>query len=175
MKANSGSFKSGQNRGAANSKWVPCVELVCEECGQRFALKPWVLRHREKHNGRVRFCSRACQWAHRRKEIGPLSHNWNGNATLINDQYWKQRRQATIALQRGVCARCRVVCGNKMHVHHLTPRKRGQNPYYAHRAANLLGLCNRCHGTINQHPVSLDVQRQWRETLAAWLISSALP
>jgi hypothetical protein len=163
--ANSGSFKLGDNRGEANSKWIPAVELRCEECGQPFALKPWVLRVREKHNGHVRFCSRACLHAHRRKEIGPLSHNWNGNANLIMDRYWRQRRLATIELQHGKCARCHEVCGNRLQVHHLNPRRRGQNPYYAHRAANLLGLCRRCHGSITAHPVALAVQHQWRTTV----------
>jgi 5-methylcytosine-specific restriction endonuclease McrA len=168
-KANAGSFQKGDNVGPANAKWVPSVPLTCEQCGRTFELKPWYLRVREKFNGRVRFCARACQRAHRRIEIGPLSHNWRGGGDLIHGKFWRRRRLEVIRAQMGTCARCRCQVGQRLDVHHIAARQKGQNPDRVHRHDNLIGLCRSCHAKTTQHPTTPSQQRAWKAALMASL------
>jgi hypothetical protein len=143
--------------------------LVCEQCGRTFELKPWYLRVREKHNGRVRFCSRDCQHAHRRIEIGPLSHNWRGGGDLIHGNFWRRRRLEVIRAQMGTCARCRRQAGQKLHVHHIAARQKNQQPDRAHRHDNLIGLCNSCHMATHASHATTTQQRAWKAALMASL------
>jgi len=61
--------------GANNPHWRGGkVELVCEECGESFALHPGVL----KRQGEGRYCSRRCKDAAQTKRTGPDAFNWRG-------------------------------------------------------------------------------------------------
>jgi hypothetical protein len=167
--ANSSWFRKGDNVGPANAKWVASVPLICEQCGSTFELKPWVLRVREKHNGRVRFCSRDCQRAHRRLETGPLSHNWRGGGDLIHGPFWRRRRLEIIRAQAGHCARCRRQLGSALHVHHVEPRDKHQDREQVHRHDNLIGVCEPCHTAIHASHATANQQRAWKAALLASL------
>jgi hypothetical protein len=167
--ANAGSFRKGDNVGPANAKWVASVPLVCEQCERTFELKPWYLRVREKHNGRVRFCSRDCQRAHRRLETGSLSHNWRGGGDLIHGTFWRRRRLEIIRAQDGYCARCRRQLGLALHVHHIEPRQKNTNREQVHRHDNLMGLCDPCHTATHASHATANQQRAWKAALLASL------
>jgi len=86
---------------------------------------------------------------------------YRGGETPYGDNWDRQRK---IALERDgeCCQRCGTASekiGKELDVHHIKPRHQFDNPARANFLANLITLCESCHGTVENGDGELDLTR----------------
>lgn len=121
-------------QGLARGKWNRC-----KQCGE------WAKAET--------FCSADCQ-ASWREETGVMrgesSPRWRGGET---DRYWMGSETVEAVLDRdGKCQTCglsnnahKVMTGNRLHIHHMKPRRKCSSRDEANEITNLILLCSTCH------------------------------
>ena len=120
------------------------VELVCENCGKAFFVKP----HRAK---KARFCSKECAWAYSfSRPLESRRHAQNGKS---NPNYRDSRNRTTARLNglRLFGKKC-AICDFDIavNVHHIVPyREAGTN-----LPENVIALCPNHHAMADRNLIS---------------------
>lgn len=139
-------FTSEQVSGEGNHKWVEPVSLSCEQCGQSYDLKPWVVRQNNP-----RFCSQECAKAH---NSGPNHWGYVGGPNTYRGRSWLKQRLVAVERDKGVCQDCGKDVGRSIPVHHIKPYRDFSCEHEANHPDNLICLCQSCH-----------MKREYREAL----------
>lgn len=128
------------------------VILTCDECGEDY----------EEYQSRVeqsRCCSLDClhEW---RGTINGADHpNWRGGRENYG-RNWRKQRRACLARDDNRCRVCEMTMGEhqdewgqQLHVHHIIPARKFDDPEARNDLNNLITLCRSCHNRWEGIPV----------------------
>lgn len=130
------------------------VDIPCDYCGTPLHIRKKLF---ESAKTGLVFCDNHCsgQWK-RENWTGSNSPNWKGGYAPYYGQNWEDQR--LLALKRDghtcqVCGKTKAEEGQQLSVHHIVPfREFGRKRYKeANQLANLITLCNQCHGQQERH------------------------
>lgn len=125
---------------------VERVEVVCEQCEGRFTV-----RKTRIERDSVRFCSHKCHHKWMSENLGGETHHrWKGGDVEYGGKWW-QIRQEALTRDGYTCQSCgttRDDLNTNPHVHHIKPIRDFENPQDAHTIDNVVTLCPRCHGKV---------------------------
>lgn len=122
----------------------------CVKCGNRL-------------RGEDVFCSDECaEWArswHENYPVGKSEYKFKTHPTNdglpFNNSLWGTRREEAIKRDGRECKRCGITArehrekfGSGLIVHHVTPRREFDTAEEAHDLENLVTLCSKCHGEV---------------------------
>jgi hypothetical protein len=127
-------FTSEKVRGKANPRWIDGTEFICQICGNKFLVKPWIVRQ----NGSPKYCSKNCRTIGTSGENSPL---YVGGKTTYRGRGWIKAREEVIARDNGTCQDCGKVIGKSIPVHHISPYRKS----HLNDPDNLICLCQSCH------------------------------
>lgn len=145
-------FTSESARGENNPRWVPPVMRTCKHCATNFERKPWYIRIRGYVGD---FCSVRCRDAFKAANLsGPNAPDWVGGITTYRGKGWEAARLLAVLRDAGTCQRCRVIVGDSIPVHHVTPFRLFESAAEANRLDNLLCLCQPCHMAIESRAMA---------------------
>lgn len=154
-KPNQTSFKTGENTGRSNHKWVAPIRFTCEYCQNPFELKPWEVRQKARTGGRPRFCCKSCHGLFKKSfEAGQQAPDWVGGPKTYRGRSWSKQRRKAVARDKGRCRNCRRYIGDSIPVHHKRPFREFTDELAANRLSNLICLCSRCHPSHEPRPRS---------------------
>lgn len=133
------------------------VELECDTCGGKFER-----RKSEADKSERKYCSRICLY---RGMVGEGHPRWSGasDSDMINGEVWAKRRAEAVSRDGNECYICglsdqehRTKFGQKIHVHHVTPRREFitdgewslEDLLEANALDNLVTVCASCHRDV---------------------------
>jgi len=126
--------------GPENHMWNGGKEtLICNYCSGEYKRKSQIA-------DRSKFCCRECKdnWASENK-VGENSVNWKGGISdsRYYGQNWEKQRHRALERDGHTCQDCGKT--SNLHVHHIQPIRKYDDPTKANRLKNLVTLCQTCH------------------------------
>lgn len=124
------------------------ITVSCEHCGEEKTISVYRSEKYQRH-----YCDMAClgEWrsAHLRGENHPA---WSGGSVIYGPGWDKQKRQSVRSRDGYECQSCAMTQeehiaehNQKLHVHHITPARKVDDPMERNAESNLITLCTRCH------------------------------
>jgi len=136
-------YPTGEEHWAYNSNFVEC-----EYCGVEKDVPMWKLDRHEMF-----FCNNSCrgQWLSK-NNVGENHPRWEGGTARYGPG-WNISKKRKIRRRDGhQCQDCAMTqkkhleeYNQKLHVHHITPARKIDDPGVRHAERNLVTLCTRCH------------------------------
>lgn len=121
------------------------TDYPCAQCGETFAVKPWIERQNVTKSG-LRFCSKPCHNLYMtQRQSGAQSPLWVGGPTTYRGKGWLVQRARAVARDQGICQDCQRLVGKSIPVHHIKPFREFTSVEEANHLDNLLSLCQSCH------------------------------
>lgn len=134
----------------AGKGYKPQLHLVtctCESCGNPFELPQWRV-----HQGRGRFCSKACRDKWQATLTGDKNSKYRGPQGHYRGTNWKEARKAALEAYGYKCVVCqcdlRLLSPYKYVVHHHIPFTTFADEEHANALDNLQPMCKSCHAKV---------------------------
>ena len=139
---------SGKNHWAWKGK-----KAKCQNCGQEFHVKPYILKRDEG-----KFCSMACYNAAKPIRFsGNNNPRWRGGISLpYRGSNWQRQRRQARRRDGYTCQLCGISeddLGRQLDVHHIKPFSTFHDYISANKLENLICLCHECHGKVELDPL----------------------
>jgi len=121
------------------------VIKTCIQCESRYTIsRGKASTQREKS----RFCSKEC-WYNYIRDDEKRHPSYRGGHFPYYGPDWKMQARKARERDNNTCQRCgKKQFKPKLHVHHITPRRKFKSMRRANRLYNLTTLCNSCHRRV---------------------------
>jgi len=128
--------------------WARARTNRCQWCDEWFVAPPAADRE---------FCSRECTDIRRSEEDILSGDNHPRWVSEEADRYWMSQSKVEQVVQRDKqCQMCglsneahKVMVSNRLHIHHVKPRRKCESREEANQLSNLLLLCSTCHNRLD--------------------------
>lgn len=126
----------------------PPVEVECDWCGKSLTRPRWRVETTDH-----RFCDDDCRGAWISEHYsGPDNQNWRGGHYEYGPGWNREKREAVRERDGLECVACGLTqddhidrYAEKLHVHHITPARKFDDPMKRNAMDNLTTLCRTCH------------------------------
>jgi len=147
----------GEDHGKFNQ-----IPIQCSVCGEGFTREPSRLSRYD-----VCYCSQECaEKGHSDRISGENNPNYkHGKSDTIRyGPNWETTREEVLARDGEQCVVCDLTkeaqiekwgCG--LHIHHIIPLSEFDTTEEANTLDNLITVCQRCHGLIEQNQIGLEM------------------
>jgi len=127
----------------------------CSNCGKKIERTNYQVNRNKKHH----YCSRECMSKHYIGLVYGENHpSWKGGGDLYYGHDWPRISKSIIERDNHTCQRCKIKEEElpqnwRLQVHHKKPLRNCSSLEEANNPENLITLCNRCHGIVEQNGI----------------------